>query len=417
MLATQNSSFILGPIARVLGVILNWIFERVPNVGVSIILFTFFIYIVMLPLTYRQQKFSKLSARMNPELQRIREKYENRKDQESIQRMNEEMQLTYKKYGVSPSGSCVQLLIQMPILIALYRVIYSIPAYVSMVYECLEKLAVNILDTSDGISVIEGLSTTQSAFKNYISDGAFKGENAVTSIIDVLNRATSAEWDAISTIEGLDVSVFNQVREQFMEYYNFLGLNISDSPMYIIKESFTSQQWLLILGALMIPVLAAFTQWMNLLFTPKPAGKEGDSTTSMMNSMNITMPLMSAVFCFTLPCGLGLYWIAGAVIRGIEMVIINKHFDKMDMDAFIEKNIEKYNEELNNPKNARRAVTSSDSPEGRREFLSISRAAHLSTREMKSVEAASGAGEFEKDGIAYRAHLVGMAGSKDGNSN
>ena len=113
---------------------MNGIFEvinfiGIPNIGLSIILFTIVVYLMMLPLTIKQQKFSKLSAKMNPELQAIQAKYKNRKDNESAMQMNAETQAVYAKYGVSPTGSCVQLLIQMPILLALYQVISKIPAY------------------------------------------------------------------------------------------------------------------------------------------------------------------------------------------------------------------------------------------------------------------------------------------------
>jgi YidC/Oxa1 family membrane protein insertase len=59
--------------------------------------------------------------------------------------------------------------------------------------------------------------------------------------------------------------------------------------------------------------------------------------------MNVMMPLMSAVFCFTLPAGMGIYWIAGAVVRSIQQVVINKHIDKMDIDKLLKKNMEKNN--------------------------------------------------------------------------
>ena len=132
---TQYDGFILGPIAKVLGLLMEGIFNvlsliNIPNIGLSIIIFTIVIYLLMMPLTIKQQKFSKLSAKMNPELQAIQAKYKNKKDNDSMMAMNAETRAVYAKYGVSPSGSCIQLLIQMPILFALYRVIYAMPAYV-----------------------------------------------------------------------------------------------------------------------------------------------------------------------------------------------------------------------------------------------------------------------------------------------
>ena len=138
ILLTQNDVFILGPIAKILGFIMDIIFNvldfiGIPNIGLSIILFTVIVYLFMLPLTIKQQKFSKLSAKMNPELEVIKEKYKGKDDQASLMRQQEETKAVYDKYGVSPTGSCVQLLIQMPILFALYRVIYAIPAYVGKI--------------------------------------------------------------------------------------------------------------------------------------------------------------------------------------------------------------------------------------------------------------------------------------------
>src|SRR5574344_1583262 len=135
---TQYNGAILGPIAKIEGMLLNAIFNLlaligIPNVGLSIILFTIVVYLLMLPLTIKQQKFSKLSAKMNPELQAVQSKYKNRKDQDSMMQMNAETKAIYAKYGVSPTGSCVQLLIQMPILLSLYQVIYRMPAYVSKI--------------------------------------------------------------------------------------------------------------------------------------------------------------------------------------------------------------------------------------------------------------------------------------------
>lgn len=105
-------------------------FFEIENIGLCIIIFTVIVYLLMTPLQIKQQKFSKMSAVMNPELQAIQKKYKDKRDQVSIQKMQEETSMVYQKYGVSPTGSCLQLLIQMPILLSLYQVIYRIPAYV-----------------------------------------------------------------------------------------------------------------------------------------------------------------------------------------------------------------------------------------------------------------------------------------------
>ena len=340
IMLTQYNGAILGPIAKILGMLMNLIFNfldviGIPNIGLSIILFTVVIYLCMMPLTIKQQKFSKLSAIMNPELKVIQEKYKGKKDQDSMMAQNEEMQAVYKKYGVSPSGSCVQLVIQMPILFALYRVIYNVPAYVDKVKETLLPLAQQILDTKGAADFVQTFSVTKQL--------TYSDFSTTNGIIDILNRASSAEWASIAE-KFPQFESFASVYQQFKRFNNFLGLNISDSPWFIIRDSMANGKYLLIVGALLIPALAAATQWINTLFMPQQQNSP-DGENQMMQSMkmmNTMMPLMSAFFCFTLPCGMGIYWISGAVIRSIQQVIINKQIDKMDLDALIEKNKAKY---------------------------------------------------------------------------
>ena len=128
----------------------------------------------------------------------------------------------------------------------------------------------------------------------------------------------------------------------------FLGLNISNSPMSAIIENFKTHNWLLLISALMIPVLAGLSQWINVKLMPQAndnsAADEENAMASSMKMMNNMMPLMSVFFCLSLPIGLGIYWIAGAVFRSIQQLIVNKHMEKMDVDELVRKNMEKVNE-------------------------------------------------------------------------
>lgn len=119
---TQSTTFIIGPVAKLLGYIMNWLFLGldaigIPNIGLAIIIFTFVTKLLMMPLTVKQMKFTKLSTVMQPELQAIQKKYKNTKDQNEMLKMQEETKAVYAKYGTSPTGGCAQLLIQMPILL------------------------------------------------------------------------------------------------------------------------------------------------------------------------------------------------------------------------------------------------------------------------------------------------------------
>lgn len=127
-------------IVRAFGMIMNWIFEFLSFIGItdvgtnivlSTILFTIIIYTLLLPFTVKQQKFSRISAVMNPEIQAIQNKYKGKSDQASMLKMQEETKLIYQKYGTSPTGGCLGSLIQLPFLFALWPVMRDIPKFVN----------------------------------------------------------------------------------------------------------------------------------------------------------------------------------------------------------------------------------------------------------------------------------------------
>ena len=359
ILLTQNETPIIGWIARLLGLIMNGIFNvldfiGIPNIGLAIILFTIVVNLLMLPLTIRQQKFSKLSAKMNPELQAINAKYKNKKDNESMMAQQQEIQALYAKYGVSPSGSCLQLLIQMPILFALYRVIQSMPAYVTKIGDSFRVLAnkINLVDGADFLRN-SGISTIQSVVNTY--GKSMDNGNLINGIVDVLNKLSSTDLAQVASHYNLSQLTYNghlilsnsNARGLIDIYNNLLGLNMGDSPMYLIRNA---GNWGVVIGAILIPVLSAVTQWINVKLMPQAdTGNKDDAASSMASSMkmmNMIMPLFSAWLCFSFPAGLGLYWVAGSVVRSIQQVVINKHFDRMDFEEIIQKNSSKSTKKL-----------------------------------------------------------------------
>lgn len=347
MLLTQNNTLIIGDVARILGWIMDVLFNflnnvfGIQNIGLCIILFTIIIYLLMLPLTIKQQKFSKLSAKMNPELEQIRKKYQNKKDNNSMMAMNEETQAIYAKYGVSPTGSCLQLLIQLPILLALYRVIMNVPAYVSGVKAVFTELANQILAAPGGSAFMEQLATDGRIF---LENKDFTQVNTIIDILYKLQESGNATWqmliDRYPSMESMIVTTQSSIN-----HMNNFGINIANSPWNIAKSAIATGSMLLLVGAVLVPFLAWFTQWLNVKMMPQPS--MGDDTNNTMNStmksMNTFMPLMSAWFCMTLPAGMGIYWIIGAVVRAIQQWSINKYLDKLDLDEVVKKNIEKNN--------------------------------------------------------------------------
>ena len=356
---TQYQGKIVGPVAWILGHIMNWIFIflqkiGIPSTGLAIILFTIIINLLLLPLTYKQQKFSKLQAKMNPELQAIQAKYKGKKDNDSMLAQQEEIKALYAKYGVSQAGSCVQLLIQFPIMIALYRVIYSMPAYVTAVKDAFYPLVSQLRETAGASDFLQTLSSAAQYAKQFSNDAFTSGDVTYieNTFVDVLNKASTADWNLLSEkFTSLSDSI-QSTHSIISSYNSFLGLNIGDSPSYMLHTAISSKSFGLFIGALAIPVLSALTQWISLKLMPQAATTSNDPNdqaaqmANSMKTMNMMMPIMSIVFTYGLPAGLGLYWIAGAVVRTVLQIIINKRIDKMDIDAQIIKNTEKYKKKL-----------------------------------------------------------------------
>lgn len=345
---TQYSGKIVGPIARLIGYIMNSLYMflndvfGIQNIAVCIILFTFIIYFLMTPLTYKQQKFSKLTQVMQPEINAIREKYKNKKDQASMQKMNEETQSVYEKYGVSPMGSCVQMLINFPIFIAMYQVIRNVPAYVDSVKAVYLGLVDKIVDVNGFQGIMEKVVSDSSVAANLDFGSATTTSN---SIIDVLYALPSAGWDILrDNFSGLaDVITSTEAAVQHMN--NFFGINIANSPLNLITSGWKEKDFILIIGAIMIPLFSYLSQVVNIKLMPTSAStsdKDGnDAMARQMKTMNTMMPLFSLIMVFSVPVGAGIYWIAGSVIRSIQQLVLNRHFKNLDLDAIIEKNKEK----------------------------------------------------------------------------
>ena len=342
ILATKSGTPIIGQIAVVMGWIMNAIYKvldmvGIQNLGLCIIIFSILIYLCMTPLQIKQQKFSKLSAIMQPEIQKIQKKYQGKKDQDSMMKMQEETQAVYQKYGVSATGSCVQLAIQMPILFALYQVIQNIPAYVGSVYNVFNGVCTKILAV-DGFTDI---------INNFITDNKMTRVRQVTenadSIVDFLYALSPSQWESlqnISQFSGFSDQI-SKTASEIQKMQTFGVLNIADQPLSYIKTG----SLILIIAALAIPLLSWATQMLNLKLMPQAATQNGNddnnAMASSMKTMNTVMPLMSAFFCFTFPVGLGIYWIASAVVRSIQQLLINRHLNKMNIDDLVNENMRK----------------------------------------------------------------------------
>lgn len=319
---------IIMPIAQVLGYIFNLLFEalsflHIGNVAIAIILFTIIVKLCMLPLSIKQQKLAKLNSVMSPEIKAINEKYKDKKnDQNAMMKMQEETKAVYEKYGVSQMGGCVQMLIQMPILLALYQVFRFIPLYITQ----LKNLFTAFLIDNGGIMSASGYTDTMKQFGENID-----WSNINTAITEI-NKFSTENWEALRDAFPAFSDIIANSHASLEQMNTFLGINMSQEPGFGLTLAF------------LIPVLSGLSQFISVKVAQGNTPVDDDNP--MAASMRMTtyiFPLMSAFIAISVPAGLGLYWIATSVIQTIITVFINRYYDKLGAETIVKKNVEKRN--------------------------------------------------------------------------
>ena len=342
---TQSNTFIIGSIAKLLGFIMNGIFNAlsyigIENIGLSIIIFTVIVYTLMITMTIKQQKFSRMSAVMNPEIQKIQKKYKNKKDQASMMKMQEETKLVYEKYGTSPTGGCLGSLIQFPILFALWPVIQNIPAYVTSIKDAYMPLVNQIMATDGYQKIMEGIGKASPIM---INPETYDYSKANT-LVDVLYKFRPGTWDTLADKFPDLTNLIDSTKNSLTHLNTFLGINIAETPGSMFMTATKNFSIGLIIVALAIPVLSGLSQWISakLMQQATSTGNDDDNPmAAQMKTMMNVMPVFSVIMCFSMPAGLGIYWIASAVVRTIQQLIINKFLSKKSMDELIEENVKK----------------------------------------------------------------------------
>lgn len=315
---------IIVPIAKLLGYIMNGIYEffylfGIQNIALSIFVFTFIVKTLMFPLTIKQQRFSRLQTRITPEVQKIQEKYKGKKDEASMRKQQMETQAVYQKYGASPTSGCLPLLITLPIMFALFRVINNIPDFVNLVrdeYDVVAKLI-----QSSGTEVLTGFVAEPEKL------------TTLDDIIRALALFTTDKWKKLSEIVSLAPAA--DAIKNIGRVNNFFGFSITEKP--VLKSI-----------SVLIPLVSMGLQFIQgKQMAVKTDKNKKDDTPNPMSSMNVVMPIMSGIFGFILPIGVGLYWIANSLFSIIQQFFVNKHLDRMDIDELIEQSQEKAKKKMN----------------------------------------------------------------------
>lgn len=328
-------NFIIEPIASLLGKILDILFIGldaigIGNIAIAIVLFTLLVKLLMLPLTAKQTKMVKLNGVIMPEVKAIQDKYKDKRDdQAAMLKMQEEVKAVYDRYGTSQMGGCVQLLIQFPILIALYRVFQYIPLYIGKLNDLFVRILGNSASGIDGIAQKENFAEIMST--NFASANVSDWTN-MNHAISAINSFTAEQWTKLGELFPDYASIIADSHVKLTEMNTFLGVNVSQVPEFGLTIS------------VLIPILAGISQYISVRLTQsKQQDDEDNPAAASMKMMTVFMPIMSVFLAFSVPAGLGLYWIATAVFQTLLHLIINKYYDKIGVDEIIRKNTEKRN--------------------------------------------------------------------------
>ena len=333
--ATQSNWFLIGQIAWLLGKIMNWIYEFInmiglPNIGLAIILFTIVVKALLIPMSIKQQKTTRLQAIMQPELQAVQAKYKGKTDQASLMAQQQETKAIYAKYGTSMTGGCLQLLIQMPILLALYQVILKLPGYINRLKDIYLLIAdkVNLTVFANRASAA-GLIQRGTEF-------ATKEE-----VVDVLYSFSPEKWETFQRIFPEHAATYvEQMKQPIEQATFFLGIDLTRTPWDLVT---TGGIW----WAVLIPILAGLFQWLSTKLSSNGQSQKKDDSNPLggtMNIMNIMFPIISVVFCFMFNAGIGLYWVASSLVQLIIQIFVNMYLKKTDLNEMVKKNVEKMNQ-------------------------------------------------------------------------
>lgn len=431
-LTSCTNFFLIRWIANILGFIMNLFYEVLANFGIAkisicIIVFTIIVKMLMLPMNIKQQRSMKLNSVITPEVQAIQKKYANKKDNESLTRQQQEIGAVYQKYGTSPTGGCLPMLIQMPIIFALYAVMACLPNYINDIDTMyndgvvsyvigvdedneLDYHTINELRDIDTLSdsLLEDKKSKDDELDSFID--AYYGEkkdkskseirqtvyDSFTSAYshtfdkksawDVVEKSfriaitdiekfqelsaeewasvtdenlvkyaeyTEEDWNNLKSEYELILDKMEENREEIKEAYSFFTIDLSVSPANGVKI------------AILIPILSALAQLLNMKVSMSNQESTGNGTAdSMMSSMKVmsySMCLVSAIFCYSFPAGLGLYWVVSSLVQVVIQIIMNKHFKKLDVDTIIKQNMEKVNKKREKAGLAPNAITTAAS--------------------------------------------------------
>lgn len=268
----------MGFFANIFGYVLNFIYQFVNNYGLAIILFSIILKIVLLPLSIKQQKTMKKSAKVQQELKKIQDKYSN-----NPEKLNQETIELYKREKMSPFSGCLSAIAQIVILFAVFYLVRSPLTY-------MKKVDPELINQ----------------YTQEVQADESKKNSAYPEIAII--KAKGAE----------DEKVYINME--------FLGLDLSSVPSQSLSD------W----KVYVIPVLYVITSFISMRMTTNmQAGKKDKNKTSESSnemdavlqankSMSYLMPIMSISIAVIAPLGLALYWLVSNITMIVERLFLNR---------------------------------------------------------------------------------------------
>ncbi len=303
-----------------LGWIINICYSVTNSYVGALVLFTLALQILLLPFAIKQQKNSIRQAKLDPKVRAIRKKYAGRNDQATQQKMQNEIMELYQREKFNPMGGCLPLLIQMPILIAIYGVVTRPLTYICGFKDLIGGFKEKVYEMlTAGGQVVEGIKD--------LAD--FKSKTSEISLMRYMNELgvtnfTDANGEALA--EGI------------LPKFNLFGLDLSYSPAEALKNGLP---WLILITVFTL-IFTFASQWITRKVAYNPnAGQQQDKS---MKIMQWSLPLLSVYIAHTVAGAVGLYWIIRNIFTTIQTVVLAK---VMPVPRFTEEDYKAAEREMN----------------------------------------------------------------------
>ncbi len=360
----------------------NWIMGN--QYLFALLIFAIIIEIILLPFGIKQQKNSIKQAKLRPKEMAIRKKYAGRDDKPTQQKMTEEIQALYQKEGYNPMGGCLPLLIQLPIIIALYNIVLNPLRYICGL-------------SPDAIANVANVTSSFTGVQYDLSRNLGLAS-------DMRSVIASHGVDVYSGVSGFAEHIQDIADVPQLSFLNRFDLGLQPTLAF---SSFAQNWWLLL-----IPVITFlayfFSMKINRKLTYQPVTDDKAMGCSN-NMMDVMMPLMSVYIAFITPAAIGVYWIFKSILGVAKQAILKK---AMPIPVFTEADYKAAEKEMNvrpekTPKNKSGRVVRSLHHIDDEDFEDTAEAGRARREALEAQEAADAAKKAEsgKKGILSSAPM------------